>query len=67
MNIEETVPLMLSDDPKQRLKAELTQLEIRIQCLNDYLETESNFTLGKIQLESMEIYRMCLLERIRKK
>lgn len=67
MRIEETIPLMISHDARKRLKGELVQLEIRIERLSEHMESEDGIsaTFSKIQLEAMEIYRMCLVERMR--
>lgn len=46
MNLEDTVQLMLSDDYTDRFKAELLQLEIRIERLNNMLSRYASNTLG---------------------
>ena len=46
MNFEQTISLMLSDDYKERFKAEYLQLKIRCTKLSDMIEKYQNGTLN---------------------
>ena len=71
MTLEETIPLMLSNDWRDRLKAEYWQTRIRLEKLRDY---ERNCVEGNIahdiysqisQTEAMERYLAILGLRLR--
>lgn len=73
MELKDTVDLMLSDDFKDRLKAEYYQLTYRIEKLEEYIDEKiknekltGDETLEMAetgQLFSMETYRNCLENR----
>ena len=44
-NLEQTIPLMISDDYKDRFKAEYMQLQIRTTKLSNMIEKYENGTL----------------------
>lgn len=73
MELKETIDMMVSDDYKERFKAEYYQLKVRSDKLRDMLERWEygllDFTptcpneLLKKQLHAMEYYKECLKER----
>lgn len=75
MTIQDTIPLMNSDDYKDRFRAEFYQLQIRIEKLslmldkyfNKELDFEPNcdYDLLHEQLVHMVAYKNVLLERAR--
>lgn len=71
MELKDTIKLMLSDDWRARLKGEYHQLCIRINSLEDFLNSAApKKTPGVIaellqeQLEAMRKYKHCLDKRI---
>lgn len=73
MNLENTVKQMLSDDYKQRFKAEYYQLKIRYDRLRDMYENWNKLafvptcpkSIYKEQLQAMNKYMVILEERAR--
>lgn len=65
LNLKDTIPLMVSEDYRDRLKAEYFQLVLRIKKLEIRLEEVSDELLGA-QLTIMEAYRKILKERLSK-
>ena len=73
MNLKETVPMMESEDYKERFKAEYLQLEIRVNGLRNMLKKYKDGTLTfkpscsydllNGQLKAMELYAQYLDER----
>lgn len=71
--LKETVELMLSNDYKERFKAEYYQLKIRIDKLDNMLSKMKNdelnfiptcpYELLQYQLKAMLLYKMYLKER----
>lgn len=71
--LEETVALMKSDNPLDRLKAEYWQARIRYDRLHDYLvlveqgfetvDTREELSLLNMQAKIMELYLEVLKER----
>lgn len=64
MELKDTVSLMLSDDYKDRVKAEYLQLSIRIEKLKQYIQANPNAELHKRQLNSMMLYLSDLCARL---
>ena len=70
MKLVDTIPLMESEDYKERFKAEYYQLTIRIEGLKQMLDKYKNGTLKftpvcsyallRKQLKTMEAYAACL-------
>lgn len=65
LNLKDTIPLMVSEDYRDRLKAEYFQLVLRIKKLEIRLE-EVDDELLAAQLTIMEAYRKILKERLTK-
>ena len=73
MQLKETVPMMESEDYKERFKAEYLQLEIRVNGLRNMLKKYKDGTLTfkpscsydllNGQLKAMELYATYLDER----
>lgn len=63
--LKDTIPLMLSEDYRDRLKAEYFQLVLRIKKLEIRLEEVSDELLGA-QLTIMYAYQKILKERLTK-
>ena len=73
MKLVDTIPLMESEDYKERFKAEYYQLTIRIEGLKQMLDQYKNGTLKftpvcsyallSEQLKTMETYAACLEAR----
>ena len=73
MNLKDTVPMMESEDYKERFKAEYLQLEIRVNGLRNMLKKYKDDTLTfkpscsydllNGQLKAMELYSTYLEER----
>lgn len=73
MNLIDTIPMMESTDYKERFKAEVYQLDIRIGKLANMLSNWANGSLGfqptcsydllEAQLNAMKVYRHFLAER----
>lgn len=55
MSLADTVPYMISGDYKDRMKAEILQLCIRIRRAKEYLKKHQDILL-KVQLSNMEFY-----------
>lgn len=76
MELKDTVEMMLSDDYKERLKAEFIQLKIRynklLEMLDDWDNGALNFTPTcprswyEVQMDGMEIYLDVLSDRMEK-
>lgn len=69
MELADTVELMLSDNPIDRLSAEIHQVGIRHRKLCEYIDKlqESSETVDPLlglQLKAMEMYGQILIERI---
>ena len=65
MKLVDTIPLMESEDYRDRFKAEYYQLTIRIESLKQMLDKCKNGTLNSYamlseQLKTMEAYAACL-------
>ena len=73
MNLIDTIPMMESADYKERFKAEVYQLDIRIGKLANMLSNWANgslafqptcsYNLLEAQLNAMKVYRHFLAER----
>lgn len=73
MNLTDTIPMMESADYKERFKAEVYQLDIRIGKLANMLSNWANGSLGfqptcsydllEAQLNAMKVYRHFLAAR----
>lgn len=73
LNLNETVEMMNSPDYKERFKAEVYQLDIRINKLRTMLsaweagelsfQPTCSYALLSAQLDSMKVYRHFLCER----
>ena len=68
MKLVDTIPLMESEDYRDRFKAEYYQLIIRIESLKQMLDKCKNGTLNSYamlseQLKTMEAYAACLEAR----
>jgi hypothetical protein len=76
MELKDTVEMMLSNDYKERLKAEFIQLKIRYNKLLEMLDDWDNGALNfkptcprewfETQMEGMEIYLDVLTDRMEK-
>lgn len=65
LNLKDTIPLMVSEDYRDRLKAEYFQLVLRIKKLEIRLE-EADDELLEAQLAIMNAYQKILKERMTK-
>ena len=68
MTLEETIPLMTSNDYKERLKAEYFQLRIRLvevkHCLDRYPPPLIRLDLMAAQYKAMKLYKKILEARL---
>ena len=68
MTLEETIPLMTSNDYKERLKAEYFQLRIRLvevkHCLDRYPPPLIRLDLMAAQYKAMKLYKKILEARV---
>ena len=72
-NLEATIPMMMSEDYRERFRAEFYQLHARAERLNEMLKKWDNGGLGfepkadhfllHLQLKAMEEYLSILVER----
>lgn len=75
MKLEDTIPLMLSDDYRKRGIAEYFQIKIRVQQNKEFIRKWKNNELtftplnsieqSEIQLKAMELYLYTLRDRLR--